>query len=160
VTIEVRPGILADLPAIADLQAVCFPDAWGMEFLGRLLAQPGAFSLVAVDHGATAGFAIARAVAGEAEILSLGVRGALRRQSLGSELVRMAVERAAAMGASQIFLEVAVENSAARALYGSLGFREVGSRPAYYCGSDGVRRDGLILKRTLAESMGTGPEVH
>jgi ribosomal-protein-alanine N-acetyltransferase len=146
--------MLADLPSIADLQAVCFPDAWGMEFLGRLLAQPGAFSLVAVDNGATAGFAIGRAVAGEAEILSLGVRGALRRQGLGTELVRMALARAVAMGASQICLEVAVENDAARALYGSLGFEEVGSRPAYYCGPDGARLDGLILKRTLCPPTG------
>jgi ribosomal-protein-alanine N-acetyltransferase len=63
------------------------------------------------------------------------------------------------MGASQICLEVAVENEAARALYGGLGFHEVGSRPAYYHGTRGVRGDGLILKRALSESMGSGREV-
>ena len=158
-TIEVRPGTLADLPAIADLQAACFSEVWGPEFLGRLLAQPGAFSLVAMDLGAPAGFLVARAVAGEAEILSLGVRHASRRQGFGSGLVRMAATRAAAMGASQICLEVAVENQAARALYGGLGYREVGSRPAYYQGRGGIRGDGLILKRALSESMGSGREV-
>ena len=151
--------MLADLPAIADLQAACFPEVWGPEFLGRLLAQPGAFSLVAMDLGAPAGFLVARAVAGEAEILSLGVRQESRRQGLGSGLIRMAATRAATMGASQICLEVAVENEAARALYGGLGFHVVGSRPAYYHGTGGVRGDGLILKRALSESMGSGQEV-
>ena len=158
-TVEVRPGTLADLPAIAGLQAACFSEVWGPEFLGRLLAQPGAFSLVAVDLGAPAGFLVARAVAGEAEILSLGVRQESRRQGLGSGLIRMAATRAAAMGALQICLEVAVENQAARELYGGLGFSEVGSRPDYYQGAGGVRSDGLILKRALSESMGSAQEV-
>jgi ribosomal-protein-alanine N-acetyltransferase len=158
-TVAVRPGTLADLPAIADLQAACFSEVWGSEFLGRLLAQSGAFSLVAVDLGAPAGFLVARAVGGEAEILSLGVRQESRRHGLGSGLIRMASTRAAAMGASQICLEVAVENEAARALYGGLGFHEVGARPAYYHGTGGVRGDGLILKRALSESMGSGREV-
>lgn len=148
-TVEVRPGTLADLSAIADLQAACFSEVWGPEFLGRLLAQPGAFSLVAMAVGAPAGFLIARAVAGEAEILSLGVRQESRRRGLGSGLIRMAATRAAAMGASQFYLEVAVENEAARALYVSLGFHEVGSRPAYYHGTGGVRGNGLILKRAV-----------
>ncbi|HWE06705.1 MAG TPA: GNAT family N-acetyltransferase, partial [Rhizomicrobium sp.] len=131
---------------------------WGPEFLGRLLAQPGAFSLVALERGEPAGFVVARAVVGEAEILSLGVRHESRRQGLGSGLIRMATARAAAMGAAQICLEVAVENDAARALYGALGFREVGARPAYYHGTGGVRGDGLILKRALINS-GENPAI-
>jgi ribosomal-protein-alanine N-acetyltransferase len=145
----VRLGVLADLTAIAELHAACFEDAWDIDFLGRLLAQPGAFSLVAKERSARAGFAVARAVAGEAEILSLGVHDDFRRRGLGSELARSAAAHSRALGASELFLEVAVENSAARALYHSLGFREAGVRAGYYSGSGGARRDALILRLAL-----------
>ncbi|HEY2447084.1 MAG TPA: GNAT family N-acetyltransferase [Rhizomicrobium sp.] len=158
-TVQYRFGTLADLAAIAGLHAVCFADAWDEEFFGRLLAQPGAFSLVAREDGTPAGFVAARAVAGEAEILSLGVPENFRRRGIGSELTARAVRRAAAMGASSLCLEVAVENHTARALYERLGFRQAGSRPAYYKDIDGVLRGGLILKCPLGEFMGKEPET-
>jgi [ribosomal protein S18]-alanine N-acetyltransferase len=145
----VRPGTLEDLPEIARLHEECFADAWDVEFLGRLLAQPGAFSAVAMEHGRAAGFVIARANAGEAEILSLGVRPSSRRRSLASALVGLALDRAFQAGAVEVFLEVGIENTAALALYDRLGFREVGRRPAYYRRSSGSGADALILRYTL-----------
>jgi ribosomal protein S18 acetylase RimI-like enzyme len=49
----------------------------------------------------------------------------------------------------EVFLEVAVENLAARAFYGRLGFGEVGLRPAYYGQGSGPRADALILRRAV-----------
>jgi tRNA threonylcarbamoyladenosine biosynthesis protein TsaB len=145
-TAPVRPGTLADLPAIAKLHAECFVDAWDTEFLGRLLAQPGAFSAIAVEHDVPVGFVLARAVAGEAEVLSLGVQPRSRRRSVGTALVRSMIERALQTGAAEVFLEVGVENAAARRLYGRLGFAEVGARSAYYRRDSGPGTDALILR--------------
>jgi ribosomal-protein-alanine N-acetyltransferase len=138
------------LPNLATLHRECFADAWNTEFLGRLLAQPGAFSVVAVEDGAPAGFVLARAAAGEAEILSIGVRFSSRRRSLATALVQSVLDLASADGVAEVFLEVAAENAAARALYRRLGFREVGLRPAYYREGTGVGSDALILRRALA----------
>jgi ribosomal-protein-alanine N-acetyltransferase len=150
VTWSVRPGTLDDLPQIAKLHGECFADAWNTEFLGRLLAQPGAFSMVAADDGTPAGFVLARANAGEAEILSVAVRLSSRRRSLATALVQSVLDLASADGVAEVFLEVAAENAAARALYRRLGFREVGLRPAYYREGTGVGSDALILRRALA----------
>ena len=45
-----------------------------------------------------------------------------------NSLLRLAREASAA----RVFLEVRESNQAARGLYSKLGFRETGSRPAYY----------------------------
>jgi ribosomal-protein-alanine N-acetyltransferase len=147
----IRSGTLEDLPEIATLHGECFADAWSAEFLGRLLAQPGAFSSIAIEGERPVGFIIARANAGEAEILSLGVRPTSRRRGLGAALVRSAMERAILSGALEIFLEVNVENIAALALYGRLAFREVGRRSGYYQDASGPAADALVLRRFLPD---------
>jgi len=88
---------------------------------------------------------LARVAADEAEILTLAVTPAARRRGLGTALLRAAMHRARDLGATAMFLEVAVTNQPARALYASLGFSEAGSRRHYY--SDGT--DALILRSTL-----------
>jgi ribosomal-protein-alanine N-acetyltransferase len=118
-------------------------------FLGELFAQPRTFGFMALEPDGAAGFSIASAAAGEAEIFSLAVRPCSRRRGLGSALLRETAAHAVLVHASELFLEVAAENLAARALYKRLGFREVGLRPAYYREPDGSQADALILKRTL-----------
>lgn len=103
-----RPGTLDDLPEIKRLHAECFSDGWGLEFLGRLLAQPGTFSVITLEEGRPAGFVIARAHAGEAEIISLGVRPSSRRRALATALVRSVIDQAFQAGAVEVFLEVGV----------------------------------------------------
>lgn len=92
-----------------------------------------------------AGFVLARAAADEAEILTLAVVPAWRRRGLGAALLAAAQRRAASLGAAQLFLEVAADNDAARALYAGAGFEAVGLRRGYYAGG----RDALVLRRAL-----------
>ena len=60
---------------------------------------------------------------------------------------------AAARGAVRVFLEVADDNAAARALYARAGFVEAGRRPGYYAGADGERRDALLLALNLRGAL-------
>jgi len=147
--VTIREATLADIPAIAALHARCFAQAWDEIFLGRILAHPGAVALLAVAQDMPAGFALARAAAGEAEILSLGVNPELRRRGLGTALIRAACLYVDGAGVMEVFLEVSVENTAARGLYAHLGFREVGRRPDYYEDAVGTARDALVLRRAL-----------
>ena len=146
---HIRPLEPEDLFVVAQLHAQCFATAWNAGFLGELFAQPRTFGFMVTEPDGPAGFSIASSAAGEAEIFSLAVRPRSRRRGLGAALLRETAAHAVLVGASELFLEVATENLAARTLYGRLGFRDVGLRPAYYREPDGSQADALILKRTL-----------
>ena len=102
------------------------------------------------------GFVLLQVAADEAEILTLAVRSSARRRGTGSRLVVAAGVRASAMGARRLFLEVAEDNAAARALYATLGFEPAGRRRRYYARKDGPAVDALLLVLNLSERLPTG----
>ena len=146
------PALLfdGDAAALAALHAASFDRPWDEAALRSLLAGPGVFALAVHHEGRMAGFVLARAAGGEAEILTLAVMPAARGRGLGRVLVRSAAARAAALGAEGLFLEVGTENPAALALYARLGFTRVGARKGYYDSrSQAGSGDALVLKAAL-----------
>ena len=137
-----RPATAADAPALALIHAAAFPpdSGWGAETLTTLLGLAGVFGL----HHAS-GFILARCVLDEAEILTLAVHPAARRQGIGADLVGTAAMAAAAAGARVMFLEVAEDNAPAMALYATAGFERAGLRRDYY--APGVH--AWLLRRAL-----------
>jgi ribosomal-protein-alanine N-acetyltransferase len=136
---------VSDLPPtdpqrLAEIHASAFAEPWDAAALAGLLSQPGVFAVAAED-----GFALLRRVVDEAELLTVAVRPGARRRGLGARLVAEGLARARASGAERVFLEVAEDNAAARALYAGLGFVEAGRRRGYYPAADGGRRDALLL---------------
>lgn len=133
---------------LARLHAECFtvPRPWSAAEFSGLLDGPGVFLLTEGD----AGFLLGRAVAGEAELLTVAVAPAARRQGLGARLVARFLAEATARGAGSAFLEVAAGNSAARSVYEAAGFAEAGRRRGYYRGADGRAEDALVLTKPLA----------
>ena len=100
------------------------------------------------------GFVLLRAIAGEAEIISIGVRPEARRAGIGHRLMDAALAAAAAGGAEHLFLEVAADNWQALGLYLSYDFTEVGRRPNYY-----QRNGGGIMALVLSKPILTRAEV-
>jgi ribosomal-protein-alanine N-acetyltransferase len=132
---------------LAALHARAFrtPPPWSAADFAGFLAEPLAFLLVEGD----AGFLLGRAVAGEAELLTLAVSPDARRRGLGRKLVARFLYQARLRGAESVFLEVAADNPAAIALYESAGFQRAGLRRAYYQAPDGTRIDALVFSRAL-----------
>lgn len=135
--------------ALATLHARAFsmPRPWSEAEFAALLSDPLVFLLVEGD----AGFLLGRAVAGEAELLTLAVAPEARRLGLGRKLVGRFIYQARLRGADSAFLEVAEDNIAARALYRVSGFADAGRRRGYYQTSDGRAVDALVLVRALQE---------
>ncbi len=130
--------------ALAPLHAESFDRPWTAADLRELAVLPGVTSLAALDAEEEAlGFVMLRRAADEAEILTLAVAPAARRRGVGRALVEAAVAHAPAA----LFLEVAADNAAARALYAAAGFREAGRRRGYYPRPGGEAQDALVLRR-------------
>jgi len=128
---------------VAAIHRAAAPDsAWSAEAWRTLLAAPGARARIAMDGCKPVGFLHLRRAGGEAEITMLATHPDARRQGVATALL---AEALAAAGAGPVFLEVAVCNRAARALYARFGFEAVGRRPGYYRAPSG-RRDALVLR--------------
>jgi len=138
----------ADAATLAAIHAACFPPAerWNENVMGLQLGLLGGFGLL---HPA-GGFVLARMAADQAEILTIAVQPAAQRTGLGRLLLRAVMAEAHARGAKKLFLEVAPENAAARALYAGFGFIQVGHRAHYY--PDGG--DALVLCAPLPQKVG------
>jgi ribosomal-protein-alanine N-acetyltransferase len=148
---ELRAVGAGDAPLLAPLHALCFEDAWPAPAIRDVLAMPGAFGYaVACPAAAPAGFALGRVNTDEAELLTLAIDPAWRRHGLARFLVETIGAHAAARGATRLFLEVAEDNAAARALYAAGGFVTVGRRRGYYARRLGPAVDALTMRRDLA----------
>jgi ribosomal-protein-alanine N-acetyltransferase len=130
---------------LAALHAACFPAPWSADEITRLLAMPGAFAAIARLEEAPCGFHLSRYGGGEAEIITIGVHPQARRSGVGRILLQDVVDRAQALGAATLFVEVAENNSAALALYRTAGLAAVGRRPGYYASETGAR-DALVMR--------------
>ena len=150
---EIFPLETDDVGIAAMLHRLRFPQPWNDGEFHSLLSQDSVFGFLAVKEGAlgrtAGGFVLARATAGEAEILTIGVDERFGRAGLGWRLMQAALREAKMRGAEDVFLEVDERNAAACGLYVKLGFSKVGERKAYYAAADGSRSTALVMRRDL-----------
>jgi len=135
---------------LADLHDKAFDRPWTALEFEDLLKSPGAFAILgeAGEPAEAKGFVLCRSIAGEAEILTIAVDPAARRRGWGAALVAVAAGVVAETGAEALFLEVAVDNTAAIALYQATRFAKVGLRKGYYPHPDGAK-DAVVMRRAL-----------
>jgi ribosomal-protein-alanine N-acetyltransferase len=148
VTALLRPVVEGDLLEIVRIERSCFADPWTEESFRRLIGGQPAIFLTAVfpPENAIAGYAIAFSVGEDAELLNVAVDPAFRGRGLAGQMLDAVLIELGARGVRTAFLEVRESNRAARALYGSRGFTEIGRRQKYY------RRpveDALVMRRIL-----------
>ncbi|WP_299007072.1 GNAT family N-acetyltransferase [uncultured Caulobacter sp.] len=135
---------------LADLHDKAFDRPWTALEFEDLLKSPGVFAVLgeAGEPAEAKGFILCRSIAGEAEILTIAVDPAARRRGWGAALVEVAAGVATETGAEALFLEVAVDNAAAIALYQATRFAKVGLRKGYYPHPDGAK-DAVVMRRAL-----------
>jgi ribosomal-protein-alanine N-acetyltransferase len=137
---------------LGNLHGQCFDQTWDAATFRRLMDNDTTFALVirSDDAGAVStGFALVRVVAGEGELLTLGVAPPWRRRGVAAQLLAAAIDRAACAGAVAMVLEVAEDNIAARALYDNFAFAPIGRRARYYSRPAGAAADAITMKLTF-----------
>lgn len=78
------------------------------------------------------GYAVAKVIFDEAEIINIVVDKDQRGKGVGKELLKSLVEYCNNSGARRIFLEVEESNFTAINLYSSFGFKQIHLRKNYY----------------------------
>lgn len=118
---------------LANLHKLCFPNKpWGVDDFADL--KKSGCDIIASQNG----FIVYRAVADEAEIITIGVHPDARRGGIAAAMIGIMEADLKKQGVKHIFLEVAADNAPARALYEQNGFVQIGVRPKYYDGIDAV----------------------
>lgn len=137
-----------DLSDIESIELACFrSDPWPRQSFESFLGRSGVIFMVAEDPqraGRVAGYGVLLQAMDEAELLNLAVSSESRRRGVGSALLRRLLDSAVGQGVRTVYLEVRESNAAARALYGSHDFVEVGRRSGYY---QRPVEDALILQK-------------
>lgn len=156
------PPIILSEGGLANLDAVMavmddsfdpsFGEAWTVAQCAGLLPMPGVWLTLAWIGDEVAGFALSRAVAGEAELLLLAVRRSNQGRGVGKTLLDEFMSASRIRGATHVHLEVREGNHAV-ALYERAGFWLVGRRRHYYSGRDGQLHDALTMARATPNDV-------
>jgi ribosomal-protein-alanine N-acetyltransferase len=146
--VQIRPMMEIDLAQVAQVEQQSYAFPWS-ENIFRDCLRVG-YTCRALDlQGQIIGYGVMSLGAGEAHILNVCVRDEFRNLGFGRRLLEHLLERAAASGVAEAFLEVRPSNLAAIRLYQHLGFEQIGIRRGYYQAPDG-REDAIVLKRELS----------
>lgn len=121
-----------DIHAVMQLEKTCFTYHWTeQQFLLGL--EKNAFSILGWRHnGELVGYVAFSMIAGEMEILNLGVLHAFRRKGIGRKLLSAVLKKCHEKKMDKGFLDVKESNAPAIALYEQFGFKCVGIRKQYY----------------------------
>jgi ribosomal-protein-alanine N-acetyltransferase len=141
----------AEAPAMAAAHAGAFDAPWREDEFEDLLEGQGIFGFLATDGepAQPLGVILCRVAADEMEVLTVGVPTAARRRGVARALMVAALGAARQAGATAAFLEVAVDNEVAAALYEGLGFRRAGLRRDYYDRGEAGLADALVMRLDL-----------
>ena len=145
--INLRPMRLEDLPQIVAIEAQSHLEPWTQqafraELEGSLVAQP----FVALRNEEIVGYVVPWFVVDEVQIANITVKENFRQRGLGRMLLEHVLTLAAERRSRVVYLEVRDSNTAARALYESIGFVMEGMRPKYYGRG---QEDAVLMKKEL-----------
>ena len=152
IDVVLRQATVADLPEVAALERACYGDPWPASAFASLPENARVFFAVARHdvRDRLAGYVVAWYVLDEGELANLAVAPDMRGRGIGRALLDAMLRDAESRGTAQLYLEVRESNQAARQLYATRGFEEVGRRKRYY---RSPTEDALILRRTLKPKL-------
>jgi len=149
-TSKIEPASVKDLNVLVKIEKESFTsEAYTRLQLAFLLLSPSTISYVARKDAETVGFIIAMKEQYGKEsvghIVTIDVSPKHRRTGIGLQLLDKLEQEFLAQNVKTVYLEVRVDNEAARKLYSRKGYVEVGPLENYY----DKGRHGLRMKKAL-----------
>lgn len=153
--VQLEAGCADDLDSVMAIMTSAFDprfgEAWSRSQCAGILPLGGvALTIAREPGGPPLGFALARTVAGEAELLLLAVAGGAQGRGIGKALLDGFIEAGRKGGLGRLHLEVRDGNRAVE-FYRRNGFAQIGRRREYYRGPDSKRYDALTMAMELPE---------
>jgi ribosomal-protein-alanine N-acetyltransferase len=141
----VRAAEHRDLPSIAEIESLCFPEdtAFPRRMFAYLLDY--SIALVACERSRVVGFVMGYISGRGGAIYTLDVHPFFRRRGVGSKLLQAIEAELGIKGARAVRLEAAIENPAAMGLYRKAGYREREIVRNYY----GQKKDAIRMWKVL-----------
>ena len=136
-----------DLASVMRIEVAAYPQPWSEGIFRDCLNANHQCTLYELE-GDLVGYSVMSMAAGEAHLLNLCIHPAYQGRGLGAIALEQVLTMAGAKHTGTLFLEVRVSNLAARKLYESAGFNEIGQRFNYYPAARG-REDALVFAKVL-----------
>lgn len=132
------------VPAVAELEKICFLDPWSEKSVASELDNPLSYWLVWEEDGTVLGYVGSQTVLGETDMMNVAVHPDARRKGIAEALILALVEGLQEQESHCLTLEVRASNLPAINLYEKLGFSQIGKRKNYY---HNPKEDALILRK-------------
>ena len=143
---QIRPMTIEDCEQVAAIEAVSFSMPWSLKAFTETVQKLNFRYFVAEEDGEVLGYCGFLYVLDEAEIPNVCVKASVRKQGIGKQMMTVLIEEAAKLGMAVLYLEVRESNRAARSLYESLGFVEIGIRKNFY---EQPVENAVLMSKTL-----------
>lgn len=98
----------------------------------ELTADHRHYIVLTDEQGEVQGYAGLMVIGTDGDIQTIATVPDMRGRGEGRRLMNALIAEAVDRGVREVFLEVRADNPVAQNLYKSLGFEEIGIRPAYY----------------------------
>lgn len=142
---SIRKWSCCDNLAIAELERICFSDAWTYDMISQTSSEPSFCGFVSEESGRIVGYVGAVYSCDVADIALIAVHPDYRRRGIAFELLKNAESELMKFGIKNLFLEVRKSNATARSLYLKFGFIDVGERKKYYENTE----DAIVMLKVL-----------
>ena len=139
---EIRSARAEDAQVLFAIESAVFGrNAWTEEMIRSHMTSPCTVTYLLLSdedmpeegrHLHAVAYVAGRTVAGECEIYRVATLPSCRRRGCAKRVLSVCMQDTRRSGCTDYFLEVRESNTAARALYTSLGFTLVGRRKEYY----------------------------
>ena len=134
--VTLRRMDFSDLPAALALDTECLPRPWSAGVWREELRSPYSVYFAVDDENGLIAQIGAKILLDEMHVMTVAVRPSHRRRGHARTLMKAILD--ANPQAREVHLEVRPSNTAARALYESLGFETTTRRPNYYGDEDAL----------------------
>lgn len=141
----------SDVEEMLQIEPRAYSIPWS-EGIIRDCIQAGYECHVARLEGEIVAYAFASFAAGEAHLLNITVKPEMQGLGFGRRMLLHILDLIQAQHVDTVYLEVRPSNKAARKLYRSVGFEQIGIRKGYYPDPQG-REDAMVYQLLMFDGV-------